>query len=323
VGTKPTPAVAVARDYCQKLRIRPLRFTPWPFVAFAIGVVAIILFASDRASPRRTVQAGSPMPRLTKQVVRISEGSEEYGINYWQYLPPRSYRGKPPVLIFLHGSRETAVTDDPEELSRVLLHGPPKLVEQGVDLCFSVERRRSCFLMLAPQALPTRDWFGPSVVPIVDAMIDQARALGGDMRRVYLTGLSMGGTGTWSFAGALELDKGGRIAGSQLAAIVPVAGSSGSWLGCNISRAGVAVWAFHGTADEVVPPFGSIGGVRSVNACMRPRPSHKAILTLYPNFEHDSWTRTYDPSSRFDPHTGKPDPEGMNVYEWMLLHRRT
>jgi predicted peptidase len=52
--------------------------------------------------------------------------------------------------------------------------------------------------MLAPQAQPSHDWFGSSVVPIVNAMIDGARALGGDMHRVYLTGLSMGAIGPWA-----------------------------------------------------------------------------------------------------------------------------
>lgn len=152
-------------------------------------------------------------------------------------------------------------------------------------------------------------------------MIDRARALGGDMSRVYLTGLSMGGIGAWSFAGALDFDRGGASAGGRLAAIVPIAGQGSSFSACTIAKAGVAVWAFHGAEDDVVDPSGSIGQVRAINGCA-PRPREKAILTLYPGVAHDSWTRTYDPASRFDPRTGKPDAEGVNIYQWMLMHER-
>jgi predicted peptidase len=247
--------------------------------------------------------------RLTKQVAPIREGSERYKVNYWQHLPPHSRGRRPPVLIFLHGRGERASKNDPKELGAVLKHGPPKLVAAGNDLCFGGD----CFLLLAPQAPPGHDWQSPSVVPIVDAMVDRARALGGDTSRIYLTGLSMGGHGAWSYAAA---------AGERIAAIVPVAGAAAGFTGCAIARAGVAVWAFHGAADEIVPPLGSIGGVREVNGCTNPRPSERALLTLYRGVGHDSWTRTYDPSSRFDPKTARPSANGINVYEWLLRHRR-
>jgi predicted peptidase len=254
------------------------------------------------------VSAG-PSERLTKHDATVREGSERYKVNYWQYLPSGAPAAKPPVLIFLHGSGERARRNGRKELDRVLRHGPPKLVAEGDDLCFG----RDCFLMLAPQAPPGHDWESPSVVPIVDAMIARARALGGDASRIYLTGLSMGGHGTWSYAAA---------AGEKLAAVVPIAGAAAGFTGCAIARTGVAVWAFHGTADEIVPPLGSIGGVREVNACKDPRPKERALLTLYRAVGHDSWTRTYDPKSRFDPKTGRPSRDGITVYEWLLGHRR-
>jgi predicted peptidase len=254
------------------------------------------------------VSAG-PSDGLTKQVAPISEESDRYKVNYWQYLPPRSHAAKPPVLIFLHGSGERARKNGPMELDRVLKHGPPKLVAAGADLCFG----RDCFLMLAPQSPPGHHWKSPSVVPIVDAMIERALALGADPARVYLTGLSMGGHGTWAYAAA---------AGKRLAAIVPIAGTARGFTGCAIARAGVGVWAFHGTADEIVPPLGSIGGVREVNSCTNPHPKERALLTLYRGVGHDSWTRTYDPGSRFDPKTGRPSRKGITVYEWLLRHRR-
>jgi predicted peptidase len=249
-------------------------------------------------------------PRLTKQVAQIDDVGARYRVDYWQFLPPRSHATKPPVLIFLHGRGERARRSDPSELDRVLKHGPPKLVAAGNDLCFG----RDCFLMLAPQAPPGHDWQSPSVVRIVDAMIDRARALGADRSRIYLTGLSMGGHGAWSYAAA---------AGERIAAIVPIAGAAGGFTGCAIARAAVAVWAFHGAADEIVPPLGSIRGVREVNACKNPRPKERALLTLYRGVGHDSWTRTYDPQSRFDPKTGRPSTNGIDIYRWLLRHHRS
>jgi predicted peptidase len=172
-----------------------------------------------------------PSSRLTMQVVRVVNGVDRYPVNYWQYLPPAGYRHKPPVLIFLHGFGEEAPDDDPYNLRLVLFHGPPQLVNEGNDLCFVVAGRRSCFLMLAPQALPSHDWYTASVVPTVERMIERARALGGDMNRVYLTGLSMGGAGTWTFAGATEWDHDGRLGGDELAAILVVSGTTDGFSG--------------------------------------------------------------------------------------------
>jgi predicted peptidase len=266
--------------------------------------------------------AARPSSRLTMQVIQIVNGVDRYPVNYWQYLPPPGHQRNSPVLIFLHGFGEEAPDDDPYNLRLVLLHGPPQLVNEGNDLCFAVDGSRSCFLMLAPQAIPSHDWYTSSVVPTVERMIERAKALGGDMSRVYLTGLSMGGAGTWTFAGATEWDRGGRLGGSQLAAMLVVSGTTDGFSGCRIASTGVAVWAAHGTADHVLDPMGDVGGVESVNACTHPRPHPRALLTLFRGVGHDTWDRMYDPRSRFDPRTGKPDPNGMNVYQWLLMHHR-
>jgi poly(3-hydroxybutyrate) depolymerase len=210
---------------------------------------------------------------LTRHAVRVSERGRSYSINYWQYLPPRAHKTKPPVLIFLHGYGERAANGDPRQLDLLLANGPLRLVHEGHDLCFGGE----CFLLLAPQAVPRHDWFGPAVVPVVNAMVDRARALGGDVRRVHLTGLSMGAIGTWSYAG---------VGGSRIAAIVPIAGSVKRAVACKVARAPVAVLAFHGRLDDTVPVAGSIEAVESVNAC---HPAELALLTLYPGLGHDSW----------------------------------
>jgi poly(3-hydroxybutyrate) depolymerase len=266
--------------------------------------------------------AAEPRARLSMHVLHVPFAGRVFGLNYWQYLPPPEYRGRPPVLIFLHGFGEEGPDDDPGNLRLVLLHGPPQLVADGDDLCFTVEGRRSCFLLLAPQAVPSLDWYSPAVVPVVERLIERARRLGGDMSRVYLTGLSMGGAGTWAFLSGVEWDRGGRLGGTELAAALVVSGTTGGFAGCRIAGTGVAVWAFHGTADRTLDPLGDIGGIRSIDACRDPRPPIRALLTLFRGVGHDTWDRVYDARSRFDPRTGRPDRHGINVYQWLLLHRR-
>ena len=48
----------------------------------------------------------------------------------------------------------------------------------------------------------------------------------------------------------------------------------------------------------------------------------RALLTLFESVGHDTWDVVYDPRTRFDPRTGRPDPDGVNVYQWLLTHRR-
>ena len=67
----------------------------------------------------------------------------------------------------------------------------------------------------------------------------------------------------------------------------------------------VAIWAFHGDADDLVAPAGSIDTITDLTAC--PQPRHDAELhRLYPGVDHDSWTRTYDESA------------GHDIYDWLL-----
>jgi poly(3-hydroxybutyrate) depolymerase len=284
-----------------------------------LGVLAALLAAGAAfaGSPRDA----PPASRLIPQVVTV--GGRH--LNYWQYLPPPSFTGKPAVLIFLHGYGERGSTGDPAELGELFANGPVMWVHRGDDLCFGPRARRSCFLLLAPQAVGEYDWFGPKVVPVVQALIERARALGGDMSRVYLTGLSMGGIGTWNFAGARG-EGGAATPGSALAAIVPIAGYADGDSGCIVAANRLAVWAFHGTADQTVDVRGSIAAVRDVNACTKPRPRRRALLTLYQGVGHHSWERTYDPSSRFDPTTGRAlrrgTTGGLSIYAWLLEQRR-
>ena len=112
-----------------------------------------------------------------------------------------------------------------------------------------------------------------------------------DQGRVYCTGLSMGGFGTWELA----------ITYPQLfAAIVPICGGGSPYIAARIRH--IPTWVFHGGRDNVVPLYES---QRMVDALKRA--GANVQLTVYPEAGHDSWTETYN----------NPD-----LYTWLLSHRR-
>ena len=92
----------------------------------------------------------------------------------------------------------------------------------------------------------------------------------------------------------------------QIAAAVPIAGDGRPALrssGCAL--ASVPIWAFHGDADDVVDPAGSIDTIAGLRACPAP-PANELRLTVYPGVDHDSWDHAYSGS------------QGQDIYGWML-----
>lgn len=209
-------------------------------------------------------------------------------IGYYAYLPEDHYYEageKFPLLIFLHGSGEKG--NGTTELNKILIHGPPKLVKNG---------RRFPFIIISPQ-LPTSQGGWP--VNLVDELIARAKAAYRvDTTRIYVTGLSMGGYGTWAYATSRP---------NVVAAVVPIAGAGSTGQACAMKN--VPTWAFHGDADGTVNVSGSVNMVNAMKACT-PAGSPEPKLTIYPGVGHDSWTRTYDGSA------------GHDIYEWLLQYQK-
>src|ERR671933_75680 len=205
-------------------------------------------------------------------------------MNYLLYMPENTGNDTArtwPLLIFLHG--RGARGDDPDVIKSF---GPPSLIEAGRELPFVV---------LAPQCPLDTTW--PLQTDALNALWDEALAYYPvDPERVYLTGVSMGGYGTWNWAASDP---------KRFAAIAPICGG-GSWLFefpekvCALKE--VPVWAFHGAKDEVVPIRESEVLVNTLRAC-----GGNVRFTVYPDAAHDSWTETYN---------------NAELYEWFLRHRR-
>lgn len=166
-----------------------------------------------------------------------------------------------PLLIFLHGSGERGT-----DIEKVKVHGPPGLV---------LTDPQFPFIVVSPLLEADGDWD----VGKLELMLTQVRQrVRIDPNRIYLTGLSRGGHGTWRWAVTHP---------GLFAAIVPISGHGNPQLACLLKQ--TPVWAFHGALDTVVPPSGSSDMAAAVNAC-----GGNARLTIYPDAGHDAWTRTYD-----------------------------
>jgi len=235
---------------------------------------------------------GSVMKINAQSSSPITSASLDWKINrsgelkYLLYLPP-DYKESGdkhwPLMLFLHGAGERG-----SDVQRVASHGPMSLVKQGTNFPF---------IIVAPQCPAGQIWESEPLLQLLDNTEKKYRV---DPKRIYLTGLSMGGYGTWRL-GLAHPDK--------FAAIVPICG------GCNMIEIilgprdnanafkSLPIWAFHGAKDDVVPLSESErvvdglrkGGVKEVK------------FTVYPEAKHDSWKEAYKTPA---------------LYEWMLSKSR-
>lgn len=200
-------------------------------------------------------------------------------MDYQLFLPSKYGSDKDrrwPLMLFLHGAGERG-----NKIEQVTRHGPPKLVKR---------RKAFPFIVVSPQC-PTEAWWDPeSLTVLLDDVISRHRV---DEDRVVVTGLSMGGYGSWALGGT---DPG------RFAAIVPICGGGMRMHARRIAQSKLPVWAFHGAKDKAVGIEESRRMVRFIKTF-----GGDAKLTVYPNAEHDSWTETYN---------------NEDVYDWLLAQNR-
>lgn len=238
--------------------------------ALTAGAAALLLLGARAPSASAQTAGSQSANTLQKQIVKTIT------VRYLLYLP-KDYgmdaSKRWPLILFLHGSGESG-----NDLEKVKTHGPPKLIAQGKEFAF---------IIVSPQS-PGGGWDNEALTTLLDD-IEQRYAV--DKDREYLTGLSMGGFGTWALAIAHP---------DRFAAIAPVAAGGEAWRVRRLKN--VPVWVFHGAKDPVVPIRADQEMVDALKAA-----GGDVKFTIYPDAGHDSWTETYNNPA---------------LYDWFLQHKR-
>jgi len=136
-------------------------------------------------------------------------------------------------------------------------------------------------------------WGRENQIDTLNALLDHIVSLYRiDEERIYVTGLSMGGFGTWYMAAAYP---------DRFAAIAPICGGGDPESAGRIAH--LPVWVFHGAKDETV----RIKKSEEMVAALK-KVGGKVKFTVYPDLGHNSWDATY----------GNPE-----LYKWFLEHTRS
>jgi len=179
-----------------------------------------------------------------------------------------------PLMIFLHGSGERG-----SDLNVVRVHGPFAEMAKG---------RKLPFVVIAPQAEDRTNWDTDALHNMLRDVMKRYRV---DRDRIYLTGLSMGGYGTWAWACAEP---------NVFAAIAPICGGGKPLEAAKLRS--IPTWVRHGDADQAVPLKQSVDMVDALKAV-----GGDVKFDIVLGGQHDVWTAFYS------------DPA---VYEWFLSKHR-
>ena len=215
---------------------------------------------------------------MKRETIKDADGSMWYcqGV-YNEDLP-----GKPAILVFLHGIGERG----DENLASIRLAVP--------DIVKQIKDAKQKVILLAPECPSSQLWAplhrGGSGAKLTEK---PAQALGlvpvliqkkieefdADPDRVYITGLSMGGYGTWDLISRYGTD--------LFAAAMPCCGGGDPAQAEKMKD--LPIWIFHGGADPTVPVMLS----RRMYAALKEAGNDDVFYKEYPGVQHDCWTRTY------------------------------
>lgn len=205
------------------------------------------------------------------------DGHQISKLNYLLYLPEDYGKEKKfwPLIIYLHGASVRG-----NNVNKIKSYGIPLLLEN---------RKNFPFIVISPLCPGGKNWEDTnSLLALLD---DVCAEYSVDKDRIYVTGMSMGGSGTWYLAYRHP---------ERFAAIAPLCGTADtSWVS---QLKQVPVWVFHGAGDTVIPIRYSFDMVEAIIAS-----GGEIKYTFYPGEGHDIVTKTYN---------------NGELYDWFLRHRR-
>jgi len=242
-------------------------------IIILLGFIFVISACTSSKTVSEKISVGQTPLKFEKTLTK------KVDLDYLEFIPQDYFsKEKWPLMVFLHGAGERG-----SDLEKLKVHGPPKLVERGEELPF---------IIISPQCPAnerwTDQWYAETIIALINETIKKYNI---DEDRVYLTGLSMGGFGTWDLACRYP---------DKFAAIAPVCGGGNPNLVSKIRN--IPTWVFHGAKDNVVLLKYSQDMVEALEQY-----AGNVKFTVYPEANHDSWTETYN---------------NEELYKWFLSNKR-
>ncbi len=256
-----TAAAAALRRIPRDYHV-PLVFVGSGFLLLLYSLVATP--GAERSAPANTGQ--------TAGIFRWEKGQH----NYLLYLP-KTYASRDswPLMVYLHGASLRG-----NHIEMIKRYGPPRMLMQNDHFPF---------IVLSPQCPPKQGWRVQDwLIPLIDDIIENYKV---DRRRIYLTGMSLGGSGTWYWAAQHP---------EKFAAIAPLCGYGNPATAEKLRN--VPIWTFHGEKDRAVPISVTAAMVEAVR-----KTGGTVKFTRFPNAGHDIVNRVY---------------QNEALYQWFLQHRR-
>jgi predicted peptidase len=218
---------------------------------------------------------GDAKPGFHRYVSKDADGKEAP----YHVFVPQDYKGDKayPLIVFLHGAGET--------------NNEKRLLEVGLPPAVKKKAKTFPFLVMVPMAL-TKGWGaeGPNAKRALAQLEEVKKNYKVDDKRIYLTGLSMGGFGTWSLAAAYP---------ERWAAIAPICGGGNTKSAAKIKD--IPCWCFHGDADTAVKVDQSRNMIKALkDAGGNPK------YDEYKGVGHNSWDRAYATAE---------------LFTWLLQHK--
>lgn len=213
------------------------------------------------------------------------------GTKFLLYTPPGYNNGTStyPLLVSLHSKGEVG-----DDLNKLTVNNPQQMPSRLIYL--NRWPQDLPFIVLTPQLHPTEadpdpQWPAEYIDEVVRYVTANYRV---DLNRIYVTGISRGGTGTWTYSSAFP---------NKVAAIVPISGLSDLAQACPIKN--IPIWAFHGDGDGTADPSYSIDMINTINAC-QPAGIYKPRLNILHARGHNGWNEIYNGSY------------GYRIWDWLL-----
>jgi predicted peptidase len=235
----------------------------------------LCLVAIAAAAP---AQAGEPATGFVNKVFKVGDSESKYVL-----FVPHDYKGDKeyPLILFLHGAGERG--DDGQTQ-----------VRQGIGnaIKFKGKEKKFPFIVIFPQCAAKGNWSadGPDAKRALAILDETQKTYKVDSKRIYLTGLSLGGFGTWSISTAIP---------DRWAAIAPICGGGNPKMADKIKN--IPCWCFHGASDPTVKVQKSremIKALQDVGASPR--------YSECPFVGHNSWDCAYVTEE---------------LYSWFLKHK--